>query len=116
MRTRILIGLILSVALKAHAEDAGITADVRCVIVGGQFASSPDPGQRSTAGLLISYYVGHLDGRAPGLNLQRLIAEELGKLTPVDLQTEARRCSDALSAKGKEIARIGNELARFANK
>lgn len=114
---RILIGLIaLSVSLEAHADDSEITADVRCVIIGAQLASSPDAGQRSTAGLLLSYYVGRLDGRAPGLNLERLIAEELGKLTPVDLQVERRRCGDALSAKGKEIARIGDSLSRLENK
>lgn len=79
---RILISLVLSMSLEAHADDAENTADARCVIVGGQLASSPDPAQRSMAGLLLTYYIGRLDGRTPGLNLERLIAEERGKLAP----------------------------------
>jgi hypothetical protein len=110
---QILLSLMSFASLVAHAENAENTADIRCVIVGAQLASSSDPAQRSNAGLLLSYYIGRLDGRAPGLNLEALIADELGRLTPGDLQRETRRCSNTLTAKGKEIARIGESLTRL---
>jgi hypothetical protein len=108
-----LFAFILMMSEQARANGTGTTADVRCVIVGARLSESTESNQRITAGMLMIYYLGRLDGRSPGVDLQRLIETELGKMTALDFQLEVKRCSDEFSAKGAVVTEIGRNLARL---
>jgi hypothetical protein len=103
--------VLLSAQAKAKAQDAETIADVRCVIVGFNFAAMKDS-QHQIAGAMMSlYYVGRLNGRAPKLDLESLLIKEVEVMTPSDYELEAKRCGASLSNKGQEISQIGKDLA-----
>jgi|SRR5579862_5379288 len=105
------LGMSLLTSGNVVANDNETRMDARCVVVSGQMAVSPDIGQRKRAEMLMLYYIGRLDGRTPGLDLEKLLASESARMTSANtIQSEMRRCNDALTAKGKEITRLGNDL------
>ncbi len=113
MRNRCLlaIGLLLMVStLRAEPQDAQTIGDVRCVVVGIRVSAAPDAAQHS-AGLMLSlYYIGRLDGRAPTLNIEDLIIQQITTMTGADFSSEAKRCGASLTAKGQEITHIGKDI------
>ncbi|HTC44446.1 MAG TPA: hypothetical protein VK696_05295 [Steroidobacteraceae bacterium] len=98
------------VTLPAFAQDSDNVADVRCVAVGIRAAELPNSTQKSTGTLLVLYYLGRLDGRNPTLDLEKLLAEQVAKMTDADYATESQRCSQSLSLKGAQITRLGEDL------
>lgn len=105
--------VILNCCTKVQAADADTINDLRCVIVGAELSASPDSSQKFTAAMLMSYYLGRLSGRSPSLDVEDLIRREIVRMTPADFTSETRRCNNALAAKGKEVGRIGEDLARL---
>lgn len=97
-------------AEKAHGANP-MLADVRCVVVGMHMSTLHVPQQRDAGTVLAIYYLGRLDGRSVRADIDQLIENEAGKMTPENLRTEAVRCGKALSDKGQEIARITAALA-----
>jgi hypothetical protein len=61
--------------------------------------------------MLAFYYIGRLDGRAPKLDIEGLMAQEIRRMTPADYDSEAKRCGNGLAEKGREITEIGKRLA-----
>lgn len=97
---------------KANAADRETLADVRCVLVAMRMVATETPEQR-TAGMMVAmYYLGRLDGHAPGANIERLIKEEVWKSTSAELKSDAVRCGQGLQRKGHELQKIGAELVR----
>jgi hypothetical protein len=94
------------------AQDADTMADIRCVAVGMHFAEAPDSHQKSTGTLLVLYYMGRLDGRAPSLNIEKLLSEQIDKMTAADYNTEATRCSQDLAEKGAQIKQLGEAMQK----
>jgi hypothetical protein len=99
-------------SLQAMAQDADTVADVRCVAVGIRSAALPDSHQKSAGLLMALYFIGRLDGRAPKLDLEALLSEQLSKMTAADFTTEAARCGSSLTAKGAQITRVGQDLLK----
>jgi len=60
------------------------------------------------------YYLGRLDGRSPGVDIESLIEAEIGNMTSSDFQYATHRCGDEFSAKGAEVTGIGRNLSRLA--
>jgi hypothetical protein len=97
---------------KADAADRETRADVRCVLVAMRMVATQSPQQR-TAGMMVAmYYLGRLDGHAPGADIERLIKAEVWKSTSAELKSDAVRCGQALQRKGHELQKIGAELVR----
>ena len=108
------MGLALALVLLMSVQAVGdeTVADVQCVIVGARLSELGDPNQRLTAGMLMIYYLGRLDGRVPSFEIESLVDKEIDKMTPGIFAHETRRCSDEFSAKGIEVTRIGHEISR----
>ncbi len=100
--------LLLSV--QAHAQDASTLADIRCVAVGMHFAETPDSHEKSTGTLLVLYYMGRLDGRAPNLDIGTLLAQQIDSMKASDYSAEATRCAQALAQRGAHTNQLGEEL------
>lgn len=105
-----LIVIAPSDAAPEHAAEN--IADVRCLAVGLRMAQLPDPSQKSAGMMATLYYIGRLDGRAPSLDLQDLIVQELLRMTGAAFQTEAVRCGTNLTARGKNLAELGEHLLK----
>jgi hypothetical protein len=97
-------------SLPVYAQDSDTVADIRCVAVGIRDAELPNSTQKSTGTLLVLYYLGRLDGRNPTLDLEKLLAEQIAKMTDADYATESRRCGQILSTKGAQITHLGDDL------
>jgi hypothetical protein len=106
----VLLGAAAMVWRPVLAQDSDNVADVRCVAVGMREAELPNSTQKSTGTLLVLYYVGRLDGRNPTLDLEKLLAEQIAKMTDADYAAESRRCSQTLSTKGAQISHLGEDL------
>lgn len=87
-------------------------ADVQCVVVGARLSGSQNQTQSHAAEMLLSYFLGRIDGRSPHANLEVLVEREAGKMTASDFSNWARRCGVEFSARGMEITRIGRDLQR----
>lgn len=101
---------LASVPFQIMAQDADITADVRCVAVGLRAGELPDSRQKSTGLLMALYFIGRLDGRNPKLDLQTLVIAQLAKMSSADFDSEAVRCGNDLTTKGQQITKIGQAL------
>jgi hypothetical protein len=108
----VLLAAVTVVPIQALAQDADSLADIRCVAVGMHFAEAPDSHQKSTGTLLVLYYMGRLDGRAPSLNIEKLLAEQIDKMTASDYSTEATRCSQYLAQTGAQIKQLGEQMQK----
>lgn len=98
---------------RADPENAETVADAQCVVVGARVAESPDQRLKSSGQMLLSYFLGRIDGRSPHVKLEALIAQEAAKMTPADFKNAARRCGTEFSARGVEVTQIGKDLARL---
>lgn len=90
-----------------------ILSDIQCVIVGARLSESSDGNQRLSAGMLMIYYLGRIDGGSPNSNIGRLIEDEAAAMTSSEFKDATRRCSAQFSAKGTEVEEIGRSLARL---
>jgi hypothetical protein len=117
MSYRILAGLltvIASAALPPAAaqEASAITPDVRCMVVGGQFAQSADPARQAAGKMLAIYFMGKIMGRRPAVDLADLMSKEIARMSASDLQAESQRCGGELSDAGLRMKDVGAELIR----
>jgi hypothetical protein len=63
--------------------------------------------------MLLSYFLGRIDGRSPHADLEALIAREAGKMTASELKAAASRCGTEFSARGVKVTKISKDLARL---
>jgi hypothetical protein len=108
----VLLAVVTVVPIHALAQDAESLADIRCVAVGMHFAETPDSHEKSTGTLLVLYYMGRLDGRAPSLDIEKLLSEQIERMTQSDYSTEALRCSQNLSMNGAQIKQLGEQMQK----
>ena len=107
--------LVLSTSAAFNLADAASpesVSDARCLIVAVSLLQSPNNTTRAAAASSALYYLGRLDGREPDVDLQKLVQDEVKKLSPEDIQSEAQRCGHFLSARGKVVSDIGKALAK----
>jgi hypothetical protein len=109
----VVLAALTVVSLPARAQDADNIADVRCVAVGIRFAVTPDSTQKSIGTLIILYYLGRLDGRAPTLDVEKLLTAQIAKMTDADYTAEAMRCNQNLTAKGAQITHLGEDMQKY---
>jgi hypothetical protein len=90
-------------------RDAETIADVRCLLVGFN-VSGPDSKLRAAGQVLSMYYFGRLDAHIPNLDIEALIIQEAGVMTPMDFACEAVRCGNSFADKGREIKNMRKDI------
>ena len=86
--------------------------DVKCFVAAVSLLQTPDNVTRAAAVSSALYYLGRLDGREPGLDLDKLLAQESQRLSPDNLRAELRRCGQTLTARSQMIKEIGQHLPK----
>ena len=90
------------------------TDDVHCFIVAIKMADSNQPALQ-TSGLMGQFYwMGKLDGRSPGTDMETAVMAELPKMLGDLFQREYARCDKELRARGKSEVEMGRDMQKRA--
>ena len=111
--------MIAAAAMTAQAPAPAAPAsdqngrDARCLIVSSALTDSDDAEVR-TAGLIAAqYYLGRIDGRSPGVDLEALLIREAERLPPADQQALLTSCGAVLEQRGKALEAIGDRMTKM---
>ena len=114
MWRRIVLILAASLALPAalaRADEPKETADdVRCLVVAFTLSQSQDANAKQIGGAASAYYLGKLDGRTPGLDLEAQLREAIPKVTPDIFMAQLQECGAPLKTRFDEVKTIGDRL------
>ena len=111
---RIVLGLgFLAATLAGPAaaqKSEPIEADLRCVAVLSAITGNLPEDRRSQMVAGVMYFVGRVDGQAPGTDLKTELRRIIPTLTQTSVNGEAQRCGAVLSAKGTQLEELGKAL------
>lgn len=105
---------VLTTIARADPANRQTVADAQCMVIGARLSASSDPQQKVPGQMILMYYLGRIDGRSPNADLQRLIKDQMQKMTTSDIQNAASRCGKEFAARGDDIVRIGKSLGKPA--
>lgn len=101
----------VAAAAPAAAESAETTNDIRCVVAIAMLAGqSSDPQFVQEAAMGLLYFVGRIEGREPGLNLEATLRAQAARTTQPMLREDLVRCGRIMLAKGGELKAIGEGM------
>jgi hypothetical protein len=100
-----LFGLAVIAAPEARAQDtaAANARDVRCVVAGIVASASPDATIKESGKAVLIYYLGRIDGRTPGFDIDKAMKEEGPRMSLNDLVQLGKSCGEALTTRGKAL-------------
>jgi hypothetical protein len=102
----------LLLAAAAPPLDPETKKDVRCFLALSMLNENEDEGIRQ-AGLLGSqYYLGRIDGRVPGLDLEAALEAEAGSIDEAAHTALLESCGKLMETRGSEVVAIGEALER----
>ena len=64
--------------------------------------------------MILMYYLGRIDGRAPHADLRTLIKNQTQSMSASDFKSAATRCGKEFSARGDAVVDIGKSLGKPA--
>jgi hypothetical protein len=99
-------------AYSASAASPDTVNDARCFFAAISLIRSGDKATQAAATSSAMYYLGRLDGREPGLDLEALILDVARRFSPSEIFSESQRCGHQLSARGQVVSAIGAKLAQ----
>jgi hypothetical protein len=94
-----LLGAVLAMPVAAQKNDA-TDADLRCVAIFSIEAGSAREEARAPFSMAIYYFLGHLDGIAPDIDLPAEMKRTMSTLTAQQIADEEKRCDEIMSSKG----------------
>jgi hypothetical protein len=94
----------------ARAQAADTTADLKCFVALSMVNDAADPDVTASIKLGRLYFLGRLDGAAPGMDLKKRFLEVGGKFSVTDIKAELVRCGAILSARAGVLEDIGRSL------
>jgi hypothetical protein len=103
-----------ALATGARAAEADNAADARCLVAALALTQSPDPQVRAFAPAAALYFVGRLDGRAPDIDLEAAVVNQVKSMSPDALRSELQRCAGILQERGDKLKTIGADLQKIA--
>ena len=102
------------VAGVARAETPAATSDLRCFVVLSMVNDNGDPKMNATIMLGRLYFLGRLDGSAPGMDLKTRFRDVATKMTPADAKAELARCGPILRARAGVLDDVSRGLSATA--
>jgi hypothetical protein len=108
----ILAASVLTLAAgAARAETPAATSDLRCFVVLSMVTDNGDPKINATITLGRLYFLGRLDGSAPGIDLKTRFRDVATKITPADAKAELARCGPILRARAAVLDDVSRSLS-----
>ncbi len=84
--------------------------DLRCVAVLSALASTLEGERQMQVAAGVMYFVGHVEGLAPGIDLKAELGRVASGLKQADMAPQGQRCGAILMEKGTALQQIGKEL------
>jgi hypothetical protein len=103
--------LLLAFSSIANAQSPPSGPDMRCLLVGMRFATTPESQQKSAGLMLLSYFYAKLD-QIPPKELEDALAKEALDMSPTDFRFEAGRCGTIIKNMAQAMKDLGANLAR----
>lgn len=110
----VILSCVAVAVSRAEAASPQTIADVQCMVVGARLLESADQRQRMSGEMLLTYYLGRIDGRSPNVDLEALM-KRVGKMSESNFRRAATRCGTEFSARGAQIVRIGKSLSQLGD-
>ncbi len=106
--------MLVAIATSAQGQQPteDVAADVRCLVVSLRLIHSENPVLRVGGQQAELYWVGRLDGRAPGADLQSLVSAADHEMNEAKALTETKRCSRELAARELQMPEVGNQIVQ----
>jgi hypothetical protein len=95
----------------ARAQAADTAGDLKCFVALSMVNDAADPDVTASIRLGRLYFLGRLDGAAPGMDLKKRFLDVGGKLSVPDVKAELVRCGAILSARAGVLEDIGRSLS-----
>ena len=110
-----LAAMTLVAAGSARAQPKAPDAkDLQCLVTTFIMADSKEDQIKQAGALGAFYYLGKIEGRSPGADLDKPIIELAGKLTAEDIKAYGERCGAELKAEGQSVQALGERLQKAA--
>ena len=103
---------LATLAGTAPALDPATQEDVRCLTAMFALAGQESKDQQSAGTLGALYFLGRIDGRSPGLDLETAVAAESKRLTDDELGKNLQTCGTRMESRGKDIIALGKALEK----
>ena len=102
---------LVAAGLAAGQVSAADAADLRCVALFSMMAGEMPEEKAGMTGAIM-YYIGRIDGRGSGLNLEDGIEAGIRAVSESEdrFKAEAKRCGNEMVVKGEQVQRIGDGL------
>jgi len=103
--------LVGRTASAAEPLPPAVEHDLHCLVVAATFAqNSPAGNAKQVAESGIIYFLGKVDGEAPGIDLEARVREEIPKLTAQTFMAQVQACGGPLQKRFDEVTAIGDRL------
>src|SRR4051812_35429325 len=107
-RRRYALALALALPLIVAAAPRPETReDVRCFLAASSMMSSDKPELKMFGSMAAQYFLGRIDGREPGVDIEAITVEEGPSMTQADVSALLRSCGALMQKRGNEIQAIG---------
>jgi hypothetical protein len=104
-------GLFAFAAGAARADTPAAASDLKCFVVLSMVSDNGDPKLNATITLGRLYFLGRLDGGAPGIDLKARFRDLAGKMTPAAAKAELARCGPILRARAAVLEDVSRSLS-----
>lgn len=107
----------LLLAASASTLPSATQQDLSCLSIFAYTAGADTTSEADRPGLAaaIFYYIGRIEGRSPGLDIEPIMLERLNAPEFFgEFSAEAKRCGAEMEARGQALTEMGERIARQA--
>lgn len=118
LKATVLAALALTAAMATAGEAMAAApavsandADLRCLVVSFALASLPENKSKQAASISAFYFLGRLEGRAPGTDWPQKAMDRLAVIKGEQLRADAPVCEKVVAAQGQMLQQKGQAMA-----
>lgn len=103
--------LLLTAAVPPPAITPAVRADIQCIALFAALSGRKElEASKAQTGLGLMYYLGKVDVAAPGLDLGKVLTEEMATIGTSDQQQIASRCVKEFEVTGQRLIEAGKRM------
>jgi hypothetical protein len=111
MKSKLIMALAVMGLFCATQTRADDTADdLRCLMVSMALADSNSSAQQVSGTISSMYWLGRIDARTPGLDVEKRLADIAATMKPESAKAELARCDAILQSRGKLVSNMTDEM------